>query len=74
MYGCNSMLEWCGLFSGVKTFNFRSIHLVSFEGSSRGTCVMNRKDCFLSIFVFLFSLRMETDSETYDTIYLNLKN
>ena len=39
MYGCNSMLEWCGLFSGVKLsirFNFKSIHLVSFEGSSRG--------------------------------------
>ena len=33
MYGCNSMLESFVLFSGVKTFNFRSIHLVSFEGS-----------------------------------------
>ena len=39
MSGCNSMLEWCGLFSGVKLgirFILRSIHLVSFEGSSRG--------------------------------------
>ena len=51
MYGCNSMLEWCGLSSGVKLsikFNFRlrfnkiqfeyeiQFHLVSFEGSSRG--------------------------------------
>ena len=39
MYGRNSVLEWCGLFSGVKLsirFNFRSIHRVLFEGSSRG--------------------------------------
>ena len=34
--GLSVKLEWCGLFSGVKTFNFKSIYLVSFEGSSRG--------------------------------------